>query len=203
MDDRHSYAPAGWMAAFSRAYRRLVIALACVCMLLIVIFMGVQVFFRYALNDSLIWTEEMCRYLLALVTFLLIGAAYERGEMICLDFLTGRLPPRARLAMLLPMHVLMMVFLLMLAYYGVQFASLNSHFMVPAVDFISSALAGRQVSLGLSMYWLYMLIPAACVILTAHFLLAAVRMAGGLLGLLDPERALPPGHDSARPDWIG
>lgn len=192
-----------WPTAFLRVYAKLVVILACGCMLLIVVIMGVQVFFRYVLNDSLIWAEEMCRYLLVLLTFLLIGAAYERGEMICLDFVVGRLRPRARLAVLLPMHALMTVFLLLLAYYGNQFAILNSHFMVPAVDFIASALLGWQTSLGLSMYWLYMLIPAACLILSSHFVFAMGRMVGGLLGLVDPVRALPPGHNPVPPDWTG
>ena len=39
----------------------------------IVIIMGVQVFFRYVLNDSIIWAEEMSRYFLIWITFLVLG----------------------------------------------------------------------------------------------------------------------------------
>jgi TRAP-type C4-dicarboxylate transport system permease small subunit len=191
------------LAAFSRAYAGLVVILACVMMLLIVSIMGVQVFYRYVLNDSLIWAEEICRYLLVLMTFLLIGAAFERGEMVCLQFLTGRLTIRARLAIMLPMHLLMTVFLLTLAYYGYGFAKLNSQFTVPAIDFIGSALLGREVNLAVSMYWMYMLVPAACVILSAHLVVSMIRMARGLLGYTDAEAALPPGHNTIPRDWIG
>ncbi|MEJ8570420.1 TRAP transporter small permease [Microbaculum marinum] len=191
-----------WFAAFSRAYAGFVIVLSVILMMLIVVIMGVQVFFRYVLNDSLIWAEEICRYLLVLMTFLLVGAAFERGEMVCLHFLTGRLSVRSRLLVLLPMHALMTVFLLTLAWYGIGFASLNSHFTIPAIDFIGTALTGREINLALSMYWMYMLVPVACVILSAHFIFAMIRMVRGLLGLADPEAALPPGHNLIPSDWI-
>jgi TRAP-type C4-dicarboxylate transport system permease small subunit len=190
------------MAAFSRAYARLVIVLASVLMLLIVVIMGVQVFFRYVLNDSLIWAEEICRYLLGVMTFFLIGAAFQRSEMVCLQFLTSRMSIRGRLLVLLPLHVLMTVFLLTLAYFGYEFAKLNSRFSIPAIDFIGSALIGREVNLTMSMYWMYMLIPLACVILSAHFIVAIVVMARGLLGFTDPEHALPPGHNTIPSNWI-
>ncbi len=58
----------------------------------IVVVMVVQVFWRYVLNSSTIWAEEMCRYLLILMTFLLIGPAFERGEMVSVQFFMQRLP---------------------------------------------------------------------------------------------------------------
>lgn len=196
-------ARASWLSALVRFYALVVIALATAFMMAIVVIMGIQVFCRYVLNDSLIWAEEICRYLLVLMTFLLIGAAFERGEMVCLQFLTGRLPVRGRLAVLLLMHVAMTGFLLTLSVYGYQFATLNSHFTVPAIDFIGTSLLGREVNLVLSMYWMYMLVPVACIILCGHFIVAIVRMALGLLGLVDPTEVLPPGHKVTATDWIG
>jgi TRAP-type C4-dicarboxylate transport system permease small subunit len=46
------------------AYRRLMRFLAGTSMLAIVVIMVVQVFARYVLNASLIWAEELCRYIL-------------------------------------------------------------------------------------------------------------------------------------------
>ena len=38
-----------------------------------------QVFFRYVLNHSLFWSEELARYILVWLTFLGASVAYRRG----------------------------------------------------------------------------------------------------------------------------
>ncbi|MEC8794791.1 MAG: TRAP transporter small permease subunit, partial [Pseudomonadota bacterium] len=53
-----------------RGYLMTVRVLAGICMALIVVIMIAQVFARYVLGDSLIWAEELCRYLLIWQTFL-------------------------------------------------------------------------------------------------------------------------------------
>lgn len=158
-------------------------------MVVLVTVMGVQVFFRYVLNDSLIWAEEVCRYLLILMTFLLLGPAFERGEMVNLRLLMDIVPDRVRLAITVPIYLVMITFLLVLAYYGYQFATLNSRFSMPAIDFIGTALLGREVNLALSMYWLYMTIPAGCLILAGHLVLAVLRMIGAARQPRAPEAA--------------
>jgi len=49
--------------------------------------MILQIIFRYGLNSSLIWAEEVCRYLLIWVSFLAAFAAYERGEIAAITVL--------------------------------------------------------------------------------------------------------------------
>src|SRR5918996_539265 len=65
-------------------------------MLAIVVIMIVQVFARYVLNASLIWAEELCRYILIWQSFLLIGIAYHQGELIALDVLSAKVSPVVR-----------------------------------------------------------------------------------------------------------
>ena len=173
----------GALATAGRLYNAAAIVLASGLMIVLVVVMGVQVFFRYVLNDSLIWAEEICRYTLVLVTFLLIGAAFERGELVKLDVFTNVLPERIKVPLSIVIYLTMIAFLWMLVYYGYLFAALNSHFSMPAADFIGTALFGAGGAGAISMYWLYLTIPAGCLILSGHFVLALLRILHRVLGL--------------------
>jgi TRAP-type C4-dicarboxylate transport system permease small subunit len=183
--------PRGRMAALHRAYTRAVTSAASTLMLAVVAVMGAQVFYRYVLNDSLIWAEEVSGYLLVIITFGFIGAAFERGEMVSIRVFTDLLPPRLRILLMIPSFAAMITFLLVLAYYAMRFASLGSGYNIPAVGFIGSTLLGRQAEVQVSMYWLYLVIPAGCVILSGHFLVTLWRLSRVALGRGDVTDALP------------
>ncbi|MGH6920280.1 MAG: TRAP transporter small permease, partial [Geminicoccaceae bacterium] len=170
----------GALATVGRLYNAAAIVLASGLMGVLVVVMGVQVFFRYVLNDSLIWAEEICRYSLVLLTFLLIGAAFERGELVRFDVLTNILPERIKTPLNILVYLMMIGFLWTLVYYGCRFAALNFHFSIPAVDFIATALFGSGATGAISMFWLYLAIPAGCLILSGHFVLALLRMLQGV-----------------------
>lgn len=70
--------PLGWYFAAIRF-------LAGATMLSIVVIMTAQVIARYVFNASLIWAEELCRYILIWLTFLFIGMAYGRGELVAVE----------------------------------------------------------------------------------------------------------------------
>jgi TRAP-type C4-dicarboxylate transport system permease small subunit len=181
------------MAALGRLYARAVAILASTLVLVVVAVMGAQVFYRYVLNDSLIWAEEVSGYLLVLMTFLFIGAAFERGEMVTIRFFVDMLPPKVRLTLMIPSFVAMITFLLVLSYYAMRFASLGAGYNVPAATFIASAIRGRDTDFQLSMYWLYLAIPAGCLILCGHFLAALWRLGRAARGRADLAGALPGG----------
>jgi TRAP-type C4-dicarboxylate transport system permease small subunit len=151
-------------------------SIAAVAMGLIVTVMGVQVFYRYALNSSLIWAEEICRYLLMLMTFLLIGPAFERGEMASVQFFVQALPRPIAKAVIVPIYLAMIAFLLVVSYFGYRYATFNSQFSMPSIDFILTSLLGRPVSNAISMYWIYLLIPLGCLVLAVHLAFALVRI---------------------------
>jgi hypothetical protein len=50
-----------------------------------------QVFFRYVLNHSLFWSEELARYILVWLTFLGASVAYRRGVHPRIDLFVSRL----------------------------------------------------------------------------------------------------------------
>ena len=80
-----------------------------------------QVFFRYVLNESLFWAEELIRY--GLVWSVLIGSAvvaHDRGH-VRIDLLSPMLGPKGRRAVEVVAHVCCFVFVVILAVTGAQF----------------------------------------------------------------------------------
>ena len=83
---------------------------------------AVQVFFRYVLNDSIFWSEELARFLLVWLTFLGASVAYFRGVHASVDFLVWRLGPRGQRALNILVYVLSLAFFVVMIVYGWQFA---------------------------------------------------------------------------------
>lgn len=157
-----------------RTYERLLIALAVAIMAAIAIIMTTQVFFRYVLNDSLIWAEEICRYLLIWSTFIFVGAALDRGELAAVELLTSRLKPTGFRLCVIVGYGVCIGFLLVLAYYGWRYAAFNAGQYIPAVDFIWRDAFGASARL--SIFWIYIAVPFGCIVLALHMLVRGVRL---------------------------
>lgn len=81
-----------------------------------------QVFFRYVLNQSLFWSEELARYLLVWLTFLGASAAYYRKANPGVDILYARMSSRYRKGMELLTHIASMGLFAIMIVYGCRFA---------------------------------------------------------------------------------
>jgi TRAP-type C4-dicarboxylate transport system permease small subunit len=160
-------------------YRRVMRFLAGTSMLAIVVIMVVQVFARYVLNASLIWAEELCRYILVWQTFLFIGLAYQRGELVAVEILTDILSPLWRFVLKAIVTVPLLVFLGLMVVNGYSYAARFTHQTLPALDFLWSSVSGRD--LGLSVRWVYISVAVGCALLAAHLVLSLVVDARALL----------------------
>ena len=156
------------LAAIARWYTRAMMYLGCTLLAGIVIIMGCQVFFRYVLNDSIIWAEEMCRYFLIWITFLFLGIAYERGELISLTMLLQATPRWANVLLTTIAHILVLCLLGILIWYGFAFAEVNSIQTLPAFDFLWSSFINPREEANLSSWWLYVSIPVGAIFLALH-----------------------------------
>jgi TRAP-type transport system small permease protein len=66
--------------------------LGAACILLMVIFILAQVFFRYVIGLALPWPEEASRFLMLWSAGLMIGTAYRRGGFVAIELLVALLP---------------------------------------------------------------------------------------------------------------
>jgi len=113
------------MYRFERVFIRLVGYVCSALFFLMVLVSLLQVFFRYALNDSLTWSEELARYLFVWTSFLGAAIALHRGMHIEVDILTSVASAPVRKGMHLFSKAAVVVFLVMLIVYGVRITMLT------------------------------------------------------------------------------
>ncbi len=150
------------------------------CMLgAIVAIMIAQVAARYVFGSSLIWAEELCRYIMVWMTFLLLGTSYKAGEFVSLEMLPASLPVAARRVVRIVMAVPTLVFLALMTWAGWVYASRFDHQTIPALDFIWESLTGGP--LNLSIRWIYVSVSVGCGLLFLHILVDLALRAGRLV----------------------
>ena len=92
-----------------------------------------QVLCRYVLNDSLVWTEELARYLFVWITFIGAALAVKEGTHIRVALIVDRLPSNVRRFLDVAQLVLAAAFLGLLVWLGFQWVWLNASSLTPAL----------------------------------------------------------------------
>jgi len=105
----------------------LVAAIACVMM--------AQVFFRYVLNSSLQWAEELSVYALIWLVFIGSVSVVRGWRHITITAFVNLLPLRARAWCFVAAKLLSLVFILSLVYWGFQLVGLPVHASSPSMGF--------------------------------------------------------------------
>ena len=85
--------------------------LGAVCILLMVVIILTQVFFRYVVGLGLAWPEEASRFLMLWSAGLMIGTAYRRGGFVAIDLLAALLPRLLQHLLTLILFALAMIIL--------------------------------------------------------------------------------------------
>lgn len=86
------------MAEPSRHFWRVLEAAVLIALVVMLVLVTSQVFFRYILQVSVPWTEEAARWFYAWQIFLGSALAAKRGLHLRATFLLERFPPRLRAA---------------------------------------------------------------------------------------------------------
>ena len=123
---------------------------------LMTLVIGAQVFFRYGLNASLFWSEELGRVLLVQLTFLGTAVAYKAGAHIGISVFVARAPLLFQIISRIIVHTACALFFLVMLVYGYQFSTILATQMT--------------TTLGISKQLPFFVIPASGAIMLLHML---------------------------------
>ena len=136
---------------------------AWIAILLMVIVILVQVFFRYVLNNALPWPDEVARFLMLWMTGLIAPSAYRWGGFVSIDMLQRFLPKTLSnilvfLILLISLTVLLIGFEMGLRHINAGWIFSSSSIKIPY-----SLLGGKTEAMKLA--WMYMSLPVGIFLL--------------------------------------
>ena len=125
---------------------------ACIVSFSIMAIMGVlQVLFRYFLQQSLDYSEELCRYTFIWSIFFGSVICYRRGSHAAVEIFVNMMPTKARKAVLIISNITCAAFFILLVIQGCNIT-------IDAMDQSSA-------SLGVSMAYAYAAVPVGALLL--------------------------------------
>ncbi|BAT59951.1 2,3-diketo-L-gulonate TRAP transporter small permease protein YiaM [Variibacter gotjawalensis] len=110
----------------------------------------VNVCMRYLTTDSLVWAEEVARYLMCYLTFLGLGLVYRYGGHIGVDSLQKAVPDRAATILRAISVAIVIAFCAAMAWYGAIYADRTSVQSTPVTEIPFSYIAA-SVPLGFAL----------------------------------------------------
>lgn len=149
------------LRGFELVYVRLNQALIGLMMAVMFVLVFTNVVTRYGFGFSIAWAEEVASFLMIWVTFLGAGLALREGRHVAIDILQDRRPDAARRALRFALAVIILVFLGLLVWFGVQFVAFGWR----SVTFVT------QIPRGIP----YLAVPIGCAMFALHLLLILPR----------------------------
>ena len=131
--------------------------IAWIAILLIVIVIIIQVFFRYVLNNALPWPDEVARFLMLWMTGLIAPSAYRWGGFVSIDMLERFLPKI--LANLLIFIILLISLAVLFIGFEMGLKHINAGwiFSSSSIKIPFSLIGGKTEAMKLA--WMYMSLP--------------------------------------------
>jgi TRAP-type C4-dicarboxylate transport system permease small subunit len=114
------------------------------------------VFARYVLNDSIVWAEELARYLFVWVSFLGGGLGVGTNIHVGVDSFVDRMPPRPKLVVQISTELMIVVFTAVLIWVGAQFTAFGMN--------------SRALLLPISVGYVYLAAPVGCFVMLINVL---------------------------------
>lgn len=144
-------------------------------MVLMVVIVFVQVIFRYILNDSLSWSEELVRYIFIWQVWLGASLGMRINEHIRVDMFVKLLPSAPQKVMNVLADILVLAFYVFLIVYGFEYLA-----SVIAKDMTSTALQ-------LPLSWVYASLPVGSAIIALRYVVLVGKSVVSLFRKTDDE----------------
>ncbi len=126
--------------------KELLLILLLICMVLI---MGIQVFARYVMNQSLSWSEELTQYMFVWATFISVSYCVKKRISIKIEQLINSLTDPGRTWLRLMRHTLVFIFCFIMLPYcvtyvqqSIQFSATSAALKIPMCYIQSAPLVG-------------------------------------------------------------
>lgn len=120
-----------------------------------------NVVLRYLTNDSIVWAEEVARYLMIWMAFLSAGLALRAGMLVAVSQIHAHLPHLARIGLRLVILSIMLVFFGWMIWAGFEYLTRMGRQLTPATRVPFS--------------YIYYAMPTGFALLMIHTLLIARR----------------------------
>ena len=116
-----------------------------------------QVVFRYVIEGSLPWSEELLRFLFVWTTFLGAGIGVRKGAHLGLTIIVNNLPPKLKKFVVFINYLICIAFSAIIGMLGLSVVSMQAEFNV------------RSSAMVLPMYWISLAIPVSFALIILHF----------------------------------
>ena len=132
-------------------------------MLLMVIVILLQVFFRYVLNNALPWPDELARFLMLWMTGFIAPSAYRWGGFVSIEMLPQMLPKLIESILMLFLLSLSLAILIIGFKLGLQHIKVGWIFESSSIKIPLQLIGGKQQAIKLA--WMYMSLPVGIFLL--------------------------------------
>lgn len=130
---------------------------AWVAILLMVVVIMIQVFFRYILNNALPWPDEVARFLMLWMTGLIAPSAYRWGGFVSIDILERFLPKLLSNLLILFLLTLSLGVLIIGFELGLKHINAGWIFSSSSIKIPFHLIGGKAEAIKLA--WMYMSLP--------------------------------------------
>ncbi len=111
-------------------------------MTLVILYM---VYFRYILNDTPYWSEEVARCMMLWMTFIVLPVSYRLGSNVSLEILLVKLKGKLLIFLEIFIHLLILTFII--------------NFFYLSLNFVKSGMMARAYSFDLQIGYIYLILP--------------------------------------------
>ena len=137
--------------------------LAWIAILLMVIVIILQVFFRYVLNNALPWPDEVARFLMLWMTCFIAPSAYRWGGFVSIDMLERFLPKILSNILIFLILIISLTVLLVGFEMGLKHINAGWIFSSSSIKIPFSLIGGKTEAMKLA--WMYMSLPVGIFLL--------------------------------------